>query len=78
MMFLLTESILNGTVTMSVHGVAVDAPDFASAKAKLKAMPNMVNAAIHTDSDEVFSFSIPQQDVFGCFGHMENKPLKVI
>jgi hypothetical protein len=68
---------MNGTVTMSTHGVVVDAPDFPSAKIKVKSCPTMPpSAVIHSENVELFYYSIPGE--WPVVGMMKNEPVKVI
>jgi hypothetical protein len=84
MIFVLTESLMNGTVTMSVITTGVQAGDFEQAKAKIKDLPNVRSfATIKTDNSEVFQFvmySAKPGDPFAfpCHGNMSNKPLTII
>lgn len=78
MLFLLTQQVLNGTVTMSVISTGVEAIDFASAKKKVLFMPGFeINPhTVDTDTDTELSFTFPGYYV--TWGRMENKPLEVI
>lgn len=75
-MYLLTEQIMNGTITMQIISTGVEADIFGYAIAKIKDLPNFVKATIHTENDLEFSYSIAGQ--FPCYGRMENKVLKII
>ena len=80
-MFLLTEQIMNGTVTMQVVSTGVEAETFKDAIMKVKnelkkGLLNFSKMAILTETDFEFSYSINQQ--FPCYGRMENKVLSII
>ena len=75
-MYLLTEQIYNGTVTMSIISTGVLADTWEEAKEKVKNMQNMSRATIIEDTDVVISYRIEQR--FPCYGRMENKALAVI
>ena len=90
-MYILTEQIMNGSVTMNVSSTIVDAPDFQTAKELLKNLPTLQSPdkreiSIHADDDQDFSFTIStisteENDFssgFSVYGHMKNEEAKVI
>ena len=75
-MYLLTEQIFNGTVTMQIVSTGVGAVSWEEAKDKVKALRNMNKAIIHKDTDTEFSYSI--EGIYPCLGRMENVLLTVL
>ncbi len=75
-MYLLTEQIFNGTVTMQIISTGIIASNWEEAKEKVKSMRNMTLAQIQSDNDEEITYSIQQK--FPCYGRMENKSLNII
>ena len=68
---------MNGSVTLEIISVAVDAPDFASAKAKLKArMVGIGSVRVNCDNDELFDYFVTGPSTV--IGTMKNKQLMVI
>lgn len=75
-MYLLTEQIMNGTVTMQIISTGIEAETFEDAIAKVKHLPNFGKATIHTENNLIFDYSIYGQAQ--CYGRMENKILRII
>lgn len=76
MIFILKESILNGTVTMQTIVTGIEADSFKEAINKLKEFSGYknLNAEINNDTEEYFSYSI----LFKLHGIMDNKSLKML
>jgi hypothetical protein len=75
-MYILTEQIMNGTVTMQIISTGVEAETFEDAIIKIKNLPNFPIMTIQKENNSEFSYYISGQ--FPCFGRMENKILRVI
>jgi hypothetical protein len=70
---------MNGTVTMSVNPLGIDAPDWLSAIAKVRALPNVQMGEDFSEDEEMLRFIIPsEQKGFYCSCIMKNETLKVI
>jgi hypothetical protein len=82
MIFLLNESVMNGTVTMKVISTGVEAPTFAEAVAKVKNLEtfrSLLKVEIREDSSERFSYIIlGQEGPFNVWASMDNKELQVV
>jgi len=72
MIFILTEQIMNGTVTMGIFTSGIEADSFEEAKDILKHLPKMKTACITQDDFQNFNFHL--QDIIGT---MKNEPLKM-
>lgn len=73
MIFLLTEQVMNGTVTMSVHTTLIDAPNWEGAVDKLRSLPNWNKITdISAQSDGIVYW------VGNTRGHLCKKPAEVI
>jgi hypothetical protein len=77
--YIVTEQVMNGTVTMNTMVSGIKAKDFrwAVLKLKRKLAKFQFPSKIYTDSDTEFSYSINGQE-FPLFGRMTDKPLKII
>ena len=75
-MYILTEQIMNGTVTMEILSTGIDAKTFEDAVKKVKNLPGLSKATICADSESGFGYLISSQ--CSCYGRMENKVLKII
>jgi hypothetical protein len=79
-MYILTEQVMNGTVTIETITMLVDAPDFQSAKDKMKALLEIkkvewrgkFSVSFFYDTDDLFQYSI-KGGKFPTYGRMENK-----
>lgn len=77
MMFTLTESILNGSVSMSSKVTLVEATNFEEACDKIRKLPNW-NLAINVhETSEGFSYYI-ESGAFGCSGVLNRQPPEII
>jgi len=72
-MYILTEQVMNGTVTMGITSTGIEAETFAGAIAKIKALPSFDKAKILEETADRFSYEFP--NVYGC---MKNVDLKTI
>jgi len=75
-MFLLTEQIMNGTVTMEIISTAINTETFQQAIEKIKLLPNFDKAIITQKTDKMFTYYMKGE--FPCYGKMENKQIKII
>jgi hypothetical protein len=75
-MYLLTEQIMNGTITMQIISTGIEAETFEDAIIKIKNIPNLSRATILTENDLEFNYFITGR--FLCYGRMENKILHII
>jgi hypothetical protein len=73
MIFILTESIMNGTVTMNIITTGIDADSFMDAKKKVKNLPNFYKATILKETEQELYFSL--QDILGFINY---EPLKIL
>jgi len=73
-MYLLIETIMNGTVTMQIIPTGIDAQTFEDAIIKIKNLPNFSKAIVHKEDVLEFTYSINGR----CYGRVENKSLKII
>jgi len=81
MIFILLESIMNGTVTAKNNLSGIEAKDFASAKNRVKELPNFGNMRITTETDDLLSFVGPSTSIdmpLYCAGEIKNEPLKML
>lgn len=78
MLFILNESLMNGTVTMSVSTTGIKADSFNEAKKKVKALPNVKNVEIIYEAEDALIFNIPQKELFKVKCVLRNTELKVI
>lgn len=78
MIYLLTEQVMNGTVTMDIITTGIEADSFDEAFEKLTHFENWHMATNITKDDKAVSFSMPTPSGgFGIGGLMKNKPLKI-
>jgi len=73
MIFILTEQMMNGTVTMRIFTSGIEADSFEEAKDILKQFPKMKTACITQDDRQNFNFHLQNM-----IGTMKNMPLKII
>lgn len=60
MIFLLTEQLMNGTVTMEIYSTEIESDSFKKAVEKIKKFDGFIGAEINEETDERFSFSIKE------------------
>ena len=78
MIYIVTESLMNGTVTMSINTFGIKAESFIEAKSKLITTLNikllgMWRELVSWDIDKIFRYSVDGSVI----GSMENKPLEI-
>jgi hypothetical protein len=80
MIFILTEQIMNGTVTMDILTTGIEAESFEKAVEKIKKLSNFKNVTIHVDTDTMFDYTFPKNgnNDFPIFGNLQYKPLNII
>ena len=76
-MFILKESVMNGTVTMEVFVTGIKADTFEQAIEKVKSLKNFSAAVIKSETNECFEFTI-SNETFPTWGCLKNEPLKII
>jgi hypothetical protein len=77
MIFILTESTMNGTITMDVITTLIESDSFEGAYEKLKNFPNWKLATNIKESNEGVQYWI-QDGMFGCGGRLKRMPAKVV
>jgi len=77
MIYILTEEILNGTVTMDIVIKGIEAECFEDAKSEFKKRFGD-KIEIYREDDEYLSYSVPQNGIFKVEGRMKNKALELI
>lgn len=77
MIYLLTESILNGTVTTQSYTCGIEAPNFKSARDFLRTKMIEKSAQIPEDNESVLSYTIPNGE-FTVSGRMTSEPLAML
>ncbi len=79
-MYILNESVMNGTVTVSITSTIIKANTYAEAKKKVKARAkkNKVQITNESTSPNGWSFTIPQSGSLGLMGFLSNKKVSVI
>jgi len=79
--YIVTEHVMNGTVTMKTIVSGIEAEDFVKAKFALveKLLKNLGKDKFKTieDTPELYRYSIRNPE-FPVFGQMENKPLDIL
>ena len=75
--FILKESVMNGTVTMEVFVTGIKADTFEQAIKKVKSLKNVSTAVIKNETDECFEFII-SNETFPTWGCIKNEPLRII
>jgi hypothetical protein len=78
MIFVLTERIMNGTVTMGVMTTGVEENTFEAAINKVKNLKNFSSAIINEETEHVFTYHINNDSGFPVYGLLDDKPLKII
>ena len=78
--YLLVNSVRNGTVTMDTMISGVEAKDFDEAKEKIKKMPKVPDEKEWSINEKSISFNVEQDDgsIFKVYCEMKNEPLKII
>ena len=78
MIFILTEQVLNGTVTMDVMVSGVEATSFTDAVATLCSICEKRGLKMQNErrGEKSFAYSLPGK--FQIYGHMDGKPLKML
>ena len=76
MIFILTEQVFNGTVTMSVIPTGVEADSFKEAVNKIKDKLKSIPHEIKRDDDDVFRYST--EGDFPLVGYVTKKPLEIL
>lgn len=74
MIFILTEKIMNGTVTMDIITTLMEAPTWEVAFEKLTKFPNWKLAEDLTQNDDFISYRIGMS----CWGQLSKKSAKVM
>ena len=78
MIYLLTEQVMNGTVTMDIMTTGIEADSFDAAFEKLTHFENWHLATNIQKDDKQVSYVIPDTaDGFGVGGSMKNEPLRI-
>ena len=86
MIFILIESVMNGTVTMSTSPTGIEADDFEGAKKKLKSLKRFAGATIIFEGTTLFEYKIGSTskiitskiDSLPVYGRMDATPLRII
>jgi hypothetical protein len=78
MIFVLTERIMNGTVTMGVITTGIEADTFEGAINKVKGFQNFSSAIINEEAEHMFTYHINNDSGFPVYGLLDDKPLKII
>jgi hypothetical protein len=73
MIYILTQQFMNGTVTMGITTLGIEAGNFEEAKGKVKKLSGMAKATVTEDDEETLCFCLPE-----VIGTMENTPLNII
>lgn len=78
MIFIVTEQIMNGTVTMDVMAYGIEENSFGEAKRYLRRVVATKGGEItHADNDRI-DYSISQKSDFTLYGSMKKQPLKIL
>jgi hypothetical protein len=76
MIYILTEQVMNGTVTMKSNTTLIEADNFDSAYKKLQGLPNWNMATNIYDTDNHVGYTISGDML--CYGTLYKKPARVI
>lgn len=76
MIFIVTEHIMNGSVTMDTMVTGVEADNFDAAVEKLKAHPEVSRAKIIVNSEDDFQYRIAGE--FPVWGRITDNPLTML
>jgi len=76
-MFLLTSQFLNGTVTIGMASLGINADSFSDAIQKVKNLPNFKLATNITENDTILSFNLPN-DIIITYCYLKNEKLEII
>jgi hypothetical protein len=74
--FVLKESVMNGSVTLQTHVTGVAANNFSAAVFKVKNCPAFSKATVILESKSEFSYSVPGE--FPVAGHLYSDPLRIL
>ncbi len=77
MIFILTESVMNGTVTMDIITSGIEADTWEEARAVLKSLPGVRSADIRTDDNTEVTY-YKDAMTLGVQGIMKNEPLNMV
>jgi len=80
MIYIVTQQVFNGTVTMGIWTKGVEANTFLEAKDKVMSKFSK-KVKIHQNDDETLFFSVPQGPDAGYFtveGRIDNRELEII
>ena len=78
MIYLLTEQVMNGTITKDIITTGIEAESFDAAFEKLTHFENWGQAVNVAKDDKQVSYTIPgSSGGFGVWGLMKNEPLRV-
>lgn len=80
MIFVLTDQIMNGTVTIQTHSSGIEAESFEKAKDKLKAFENFsTDFKITRETEEEIHYvsTYPNEHHLTVCGHMNNQEFEV-
>ena len=78
MIYLLTEKVMNGTVTMDIIATGIEAESFDAAFEKLTHFENWHTATNIRKDDKQISYTIPDPvDGFSVYGSMKKESLKI-
>jgi len=74
MIFILKESIMNGTVTMFTKTTGIEANTFEEAKEKVKLLPNVINKFDVIEKEDLISIKLKPEFIesYPCYGTMDN------
>lgn len=79
MIYLLTEQVLNGTVTMSINSTGIEAGNFEEAVEKVKKMDENDKFVNVFQDEKTFScYVLQERSIFQVLCIMKNEPLKII
>jgi hypothetical protein len=74
--FVLKESVMNGSVTIKTHVTGVAADNFAAAVFKIKCCPAFGKATVILESPTEFSYSVPGEFIVA--GSLDRHPLRFL
>ena len=78
MIYLLTEKVMNGTVTMDIIATGIEAESFDAAFEKLTHFENWHTATNILEDDKQVSYTLPDPaGGLGIWGSMKKEPLKI-
>jgi len=78
-MFIINESVMNGTVTVSIHSIIVQEDIWSSAIEKVKSIEKIGNLKITHCDDEYLEYKVPQSEsMFTVWGMMKNEAVTIL